>query len=92
MVNEIPNPIKYHTICLIHRFCNSCPSKFLVENIDITLIIKKIIIGMIILFSILNLDMFLIISPRLYSYFTTKQDLFIQKYIYFSYIILKEGI
>ena len=38
---------------------------------------------MIILFSILNLDIFLIISPRLYSYFTTKQDLFIQKYIYF---------
>lgn len=56
------NPITYHIICFNQRFWNSIPNRFLVEYIDIILIIKNNIIGIKILDSTLNFDIFLIVS------------------------------
>ena len=55
-------PILYHTVCLIHRFWSSIGNNSLVEYIDIILIIKNNIMGIKILDSTLNFDMFLILS------------------------------
>lgn len=59
-------PIKYHNICFNHKLLKSAGSNLLVEYIDITLIIKNNIIGISTVFSILNLDIFLILSPHFY--------------------------
>ena len=62
-------PILYHTVCLIHRFWYSIDNSSLVEYIDIILIIKNNMIGIIILDSTLNLDIFLILSRPYVIYF-----------------------
>ena len=61
----------YHNICFIHKNSNSLDNNDFVEYIDIMLMIHNNIIGIRILDSILNLDMFLIISLPNYFYFTT---------------------
>ena len=55
----------YHNICLIHKFPSSIDNNSLVEYIDIILIIKNNIIGIRMLDSTLNLEMFLILSRPL---------------------------
>ena len=55
-------PITYHIICFNHKFWYSIDNKSLVEYIDIILIIKNNMIGIKILYSTLNFDMFLILS------------------------------
>jgi hypothetical protein len=55
-------PIPYQIVCFIQRFCSSIPSNSLVEYIEIILIIKNKIIGIKILDSTLNFDMFLMLS------------------------------
>ena len=57
---NIPN--EYHIICFIHKFSYSIDNRSFVEYMDTTLIIKNNIIGIKILDSTLNLDMFLILS------------------------------
>ena len=59
---EMVNPIIYQNICFIQRFENSLDNNVFVEYIEITLIIHNNIIGIKILYSILNLLMFLIRS------------------------------
>jgi len=61
----------YHIICFIQRYSYWLDNKFLVEYIEIILIMHNNIIGIRILYSILNLDMFLILSHPNYLYFTT---------------------
>ena len=58
-------PRLYHTICLIHRFWYSIDNRSFVEYIEIILIIKNNIIGIMILDSTLNLEIFLILSHPL---------------------------
>ena len=71
MIYEIIKPIIYQAICFIQRYSNWFGNKFLVEYIENMLIIHNNIIGIRILYSILNLDMFLILSHPNYLYFTT---------------------
>ena len=52
----------YHIICFIHRFWYSIDSNSFVEYIEIMLIMKNNIIGIKILDSTLNFDIFLILS------------------------------
>ena len=62
----IASPSEYQRICFNHKLEKSLGSNFLVEYIEITLIIKNNIIGIRIDFSILNLDMFFMLSPHFY--------------------------
>lgn len=59
---EMVNPIIYQNICFIQRFENSLDNNVFVEYIEIILIIHNNIMGIKILYSILNLLMFLIRS------------------------------
>jgi hypothetical protein len=71
MIYDIIKPIMYQASCFIHKYSNSLDNNDLVEYIDIILIMHSNIIGIRILYSILNLLMFLIISLPNYIYFTT---------------------